>query len=571
MIDPNMQPNRMAGPAATEVDESLHRDRTTACEAERSSAGPFDGLAWLVLSATFVLICATFRDYGIPWDGQGEARYGEMLLRYYASWFHDRSAFEFLNLRYYGGAFELTAAALAHISPFGLYETRHLLNALIGLVGLAGTWRLARAIGGPRTGALAAVLLVLCPSWYGHMFVNARDIPFASGLVWCLVATLRVLEELPVVRWRSATLFGLAFGLTISVRVGGFLALLFLALPVALWLAARARRGVAALARDAFHIVRSMLPALPVAYAVMIVLWPWAALSPLNPLRALMMFSSFPFDASVLFEGKLISAKALPASYLPVQIALRSPEVLLVGIAGGALLGGLALWKRGRTFLETDSIRVLTVAFAAAFPVLYSMLARPVDYNGMRHFLFVLPPLAVIAALAFDRALQAAPWRTLRTVFACALATAVLMQTRTMVKLHPDEYVYFNRLVSGPRGAQDDYELDYWGLSLAEATRRLTDQLVRRGDLPEPGRPPYKVYVCGNPYSASEYFPPWLTPTNDVDHADFQIAIAEHFCKHATGSRRMLDVTRGGAVLSFVEDLRPTEVAREPVSIVKRH
>jgi hypothetical protein len=33
----------------------------------------------------------------------------------------------------------------------------------------------------------------------------------------------------------------------------------------------------------------------------------------------------------------------------------------------------------------------------------------------------------------------------------------------------------------------------------------------------------------------------------------------------------MLDVTRGGAVLSFVEDLRPTEVARKPIRVVKRH
>jgi hypothetical protein len=384
------------------------------------------------------------------------------------------------------------------------------------------------------------------------------------------VAILRVLEELPVIRWRSAALFGLAFGLTISVRVGGFLALVFLAVPVALWLAGRAREGIAALARDALRIVGSLLPALPVAYAVMIALWPWAALSPLNPLRALMMFSSFPFDASVLFEGKLISAKALPASYLPVQIALRSPEVLLVGVAGGVLLGGFALWKRWRTLLQTDHIRVFTIVFAAVFPVLYSMLARPVDYNGMRHFLFVLPPLVVIAALAFDRTLQAAPWRALRVVFACALATAVFMQARTMIRLHPDEYVYFNRLVSGPHGAQDDFELDYWGVSLAEATRRLTDRLVRSGDVPKRGRPPFKVYVCGNPYSASEYFPPWLTPTNDVHHADFQVAIAEHFCKHASGSRRVLDVTRGGAVLSFAEDLRPTEVARKPMSVVKR-
>jgi hypothetical protein len=518
----------------------------------------FDALAWLVLCATLAVVCATFRDYGVPWDAQGEAVYGELLLKFYRSWFRDRSAFEFVNLRFYGGGFELPAALLARVSPFDLYETRHLFNALLGIVGLAGTWRLARALGGPRTGALAALLLASIPSWYGHTFINARDVPFAAGIVWCLVFTLRALDELPRIRIRTSASFGLALGLTMSVRVGGVIGLFFLLAPLALWLVARARAGVTLgrLGRDGAGIAASVLIALVVAYVAMVAFWPWALESPLNPLRALLMFSSFPFDAGVLFEGKVIPATMLPASYLPVQLALRLPELVLIGVLSASLLGVLALSSRPSRLLELASLRVFAVVVAAALPIAYSMLARPVDYNGLRHFLFVLPPLVVLAALAFDRALQATAPRTTRATLLVGLIGAAVLQTRAMIALHPDEYVYFNSLASGTRGAQDNFELDYWGISLAEATHRLTDHLANQHDVPDVGEAPYKVYVCGNVWSAATFFPPWLSAVERIEDAQFQIAIENHFCKHAAGSKRLLGVFRSGALLSYVEDLR---------------
>jgi len=276
--------------------------------------------------------------------------------------------------------------------------------------------------------------------------------------------------------------------------------------------------------------------------------------SALNPLRALIMFSSFPFDASVLVDGELVPAMRLPATYLPLQLAVRLPEVVLCGVATALVFGALAL--RPRALFGALSLRVGAVALAALFPIVYSVLARPVDYNGMRHFLFVVPPLTVLAALAYDRLLAAVPAALPRYALALAIALATLPPARSMFALHPDEYVYFNSLVGGPRGAQGRFELDYWGISLAEASRRLTHYLTQHHDLPKPGQAPFKVYVCGSAWSAATFFPPWLRAVDRLEDADFQIAIAQHYCKHAPGSRRLLGVMRSGALLSYVEDLR---------------
>src|SRR5215472_5673846 len=73
------------------------------------AARPFDAAAWLVLGATLVVVLATFRQYGVAWDEQGETVFGTLLLKYYASGFHDHSAFDFVNFRFYGAGFELPA------------------------------------------------------------------------------------------------------------------------------------------------------------------------------------------------------------------------------------------------------------------------------------------------------------------------------------------------------------------------------------------------------------------------------------------------------------------------------
>ena len=103
-----------------------------------------------MLLALLVIVWLTFRDYGITNDEKVQDLYGRMLLSFYRSGFQDLSAFSYQDLYYYGGLFDLVAAALYPVSPLGEYETRHLLCALIGVLGIAGTWRLGRLSGGPR-------------------------------------------------------------------------------------------------------------------------------------------------------------------------------------------------------------------------------------------------------------------------------------------------------------------------------------------------------------------------------------------------------------------------------------
>src|SRR5262245_5341005 len=190
----------------------------------RSRFAPADFVALAILAALVVVAAVTFDDYGLGWDDYTHSQYGEMLYSYYASGFKDVRAFSFVNLFYYGGGFDLAAHALGQILPLDPFDTRRLLGALIGIAGLAVVWRTGRRLGGPIAGLAALALLATTPLYYGHMFINAKDAPFAVAMAFLLLSLVRAFEEYPRPSRATIVLFGLALGLTVGTRVIGAIA-----------------------------------------------------------------------------------------------------------------------------------------------------------------------------------------------------------------------------------------------------------------------------------------------------------------------------------------------------------
>src|SRR5215831_16096159 len=167
-----------------------------------------DRLAIGVLGAVAIVALLTFRDYGLSWDDYAHSEYGDLLLQFYASGFHDQRALSWVNLYYYGGGFDLLAALAAKVLPLSLFETRRLVGAAVGIVGLFVTWRIGRRAGGAPAGMVALVLLAACPLYYGHMFMNSKDSPFAVAMAIFLLGAVRTCEEYPRLSLATGTLVG---------------------------------------------------------------------------------------------------------------------------------------------------------------------------------------------------------------------------------------------------------------------------------------------------------------------------------------------------------------------------
>src|SRR5580658_11195973 len=268
----------------------------------------WDGLAIALLAITAVVAALTFRDFGLGWDDYTHAQYGDLLLSLYSSGFTDKRALSFVNLYMYGGGYDLLAALTAKILPFALFETRRLVGAVVGIIGLFVTWRLGRRLGGPFAGLIAVALLAACPLYYGHMFINAKDGPFAAVMMIALLGLVRAFEEYPRPTLPTLVLCGIGMGLAIGARVLGGFAVMEAILPLQLIFAVRARAdGAAQAAAELRSFLMMLIPAAVLAYLVMCLVWPWSVVSPFNPFHAAEYFSNvFEKPWRELFGGQLI-------------------------------------------------------------------------------------------------------------------------------------------------------------------------------------------------------------------------------------------------------------------------
>ncbi|MBB4369066.1 4-amino-4-deoxy-L-arabinose transferase-like glycosyltransferase [Bradyrhizobium sp. cir1] len=527
----------------------------------RSVERTCDDLAMLVLAAVAVIAGLTFRDYGLGWDDYTHAEYADLLLRMFGSGFKDTAALSFANLYMYGGGFDMVAALLHKVLPLELFETRRLVGAVVGVIGLAVTWRLGRRVGGPLAGLAALLLLALCPIFYGHMFMNPKDAPFAVAMIILMLGLVRLAEEYPQPSPRTILIVGLGAGLSLGCRVLGGLALVYAMLGfVPLFLEELRTEGLRESARRFAHVVYVLLPGLVLGYLVMGLIWPWSIMEPGNPFEALTYFSHF-FEKpwKEMFDGAIVSVPDMPWSYLPTLFALQLPEVMLV-LMGGAVVSTFALLPRGDVPARRKTI-LLMLTLAATLPLAIAMVKRPALYNGIRHFVFVIPPMAVLGGVAFAWAMERlrANHRTWQPVVLATFCFGLALSLAEMIRLHPYQYTHFNHIAGTVRGADDRFMLDYWGLALKQASDELREQLVERQEVPPVNRK-WKVAVCGPQRPAQVALGPDFTIGWDSNAADFAMTLGEFYCKGLTAPV-MVEIKRDDVVFARVYDIRGRSIS----------
>jgi hypothetical protein len=437
-------------------------------------------VSWLGVAALLVLVVCFGRDAGITYDEEYQIEYGDRVLAWYRSGFKDDSAMHYKDLYLYDQ-----------------HELRHLLTALLAVLGVVGTAKMATRVGGAWAGLLAGMMLALTPTWVGHGLFNPKDIPLAVAAAFATSAATRLAMGPALPSWSATGWAGFTVGTALAVRPGSvfILGYPFLAAGgralLELSRRARAHEPLQAGPLIGGLSVRGLL-VLVIAWLVMLSAWPWAQLSPFeHPLQAMAAASRFAWKGDILFDGARVDVEHLPRAYLPTWFGITLPEIYQVALACALIaLARMGLARRrpaGETLLGIGIIAV-----SVLLPLTAVFVLRPVIYDAHRHFLFFFPPLAALAGIALADVLGPASrpvW--LRALAGAALALLALRVTVDMVKLHPYEYVYFNRSFGGLRRAVDRYETDYWGASYKEGL----EWLVHGFSAPDSCRP-LRVTSC---------------------------------------------------------------------------
>ena len=337
------------------------------------------------------------------------------------------------------------------------------------------------------------------------------------------------MRALPQPRPRDTICFGLLLGAALGICVLGLLMVGYagLAMPMAM------HRSQAGPMRDRLGFfaesVIGLMLAFLIGYAVMIAAWPWVALAPLNPIRGLIDFGQFNYQIHTLLDGQVYEMGNVPRWYVPVYLLIKLPLVMLVGAAAALLRIArptpLAPRRRGGTAL---------LGFIATFPIICEVVDRGPAFTGLLHFLFVVPPFAVLAGVGIDWLIAELAAR--RRVFAgAALAAIVAAMARnagTLMQLHPYQYLFYNPLVGGLQGASGEYVTDYWVNIMPEVVDDL-EAYIDPLDRPAASGQRYSVALCGERLAFEKQADARLRWTEDWKTADFFIAPTHMNCDRA--------------------------------------
>jgi hypothetical protein len=516
---------------------------------------------WRVTSVLILLLMVPLMvrmalDSGISWDECKQLEYGERLLAWYRSGFTDRSSFTYVDLYLYGGLFDLPAKLVlaSRILPWGPYETRHVLTALLALLGIVATWLTANKIAGPRAGMLAGVMLTLTPAWVGHGLFNCKDIPFGAAAAFVAYSTTRIAMRSSPLTWGDALLAGLSAGCALGFRPGGMFLLGYPVLAASTRLftdfVARRRNGEPQhIARDGGVTLGRLLCVLPEAWAVMLIAWPWAQVSPfLRPLSAAAIARHFSWGGTMRFNGRVISTDNMPASYLPIWFKVTLPDTYLLAIICAVLF---FVTIRARNLCVSRTLAVVLLVVFVVVPFVGVVVTRPIIYDAHRHFLFLMPALAALAGLAIDGfiGIPRIP-RAIRLAMVASLIGIGSVTVYDMWSLHPYQYVYFNRLSGGLRYQADRFETDYWGLTYREGF----DWVVHNVAI-GPSRKKIRVAACNANGQLRYYRTRWgalrFVVEEKSERAEINLGMLRGECRDIPGTI-IHTVVRQGVPLSYV-------------------
>lgn len=502
----------------------------------------------LGLFLLFALVATwTIRDYGMGWDEVFRWESGDRKLEYYERLLSSDDPVDVIRNTgsdSYPGLFDVSLAWAHKHTGIDRFLLGHVWSVLFGLAGFLALWLSAWKLGGSRLAFWAVLFLLLVPPFYGHLFHNPKDIPFAAMYMAGLCGLIWAVHDLPRLRWRHVLIAGVCCGLAMAVRIAGMVLLCYLAAVIAVFLLrSYISREWIFMDKDSLPNPDSAVPAggklkalgmlalgfaaVPViAFATLLPWWPSAHKNILAVSgETLQRLHGSAAGIPLFFRGEIIDSSETPFYYAVWMFTIKSPESLLVLLAIGILASIWWVRTHGRDFLRRFPLPWLLPMLGGIFPLIYLTATSPALHDGVRHFLFVYPPIALIAAAIWIHLQDAlaARRRELAIAFRVLIGGLLLFQTVHLIALHPYQYVYYNQLIGGPSGAYGHHHTEYWVTSNTHALRWLDQHLQTRDSSLAKGEK-VKILITGPWHSARPFLGDRMELTDREDEADFIVA-----------------------------------------------
>ncbi len=467
-------------------------------------------IAALIFVALYLSVALlTYKDFGLTWDEPVNYNKGVRTYEYLfnkkvdrihlfnkangATDVQDGSAFSHFgrlqnldgpSLYYYVHYSAFYPMLLFIFNPDKSIDRYHLLNIIFALgVFVAAYGLIYRQYREQWIAILAPLFLFLTPRFIGDIPANPKDAPFAvlyfisCTAIYCCASSKKLLTKI--------LCLGILLGITQNVRtVGVTLYGIVLLYDTYAYYQDKRNHVHAGETWMQFFVreIQTVVLIGMVALFFSLLTWPYLGIKLIPSIQELLAIQrNYTWNETVLFEGSYVEATKLPGSYFTTWFAISTPLMILVP----ALLSPFLIRKRFQ-----HRLFVLFFLMIVLNAIAY-LLVRPVAYDGIRLFLFMVPPFSALAALAMIEYFRTGKNRLIKGIIGVLICINAVGVVKEMIALHPYQYIYFNSLVGGLEGAYKKYDTEYWGASYNEAINWLKENIATDENKI------YKIYIEG--------------------------------------------------------------------------
>jgi hypothetical protein len=294
------------------------------------------------------------------------------------------------------------------------------------------------------------------PDLYLEKFLSQINL-FEFIFIFILVIIIILIFIMNSTTFQRQVLFsGIILGITISIRTlgpaAGVLVLVF-------WLISEKTKNIIP------PLIAYTFTACFSAY----LLWPYLWANPIfNYWKSFSVMANFPWSGSVRFEGIDWLATSLPSYYLPKLIGIQLTIPSLILLFSGTITVMVKLIR------QKMNKHLLIPLLWFYIPLFSWIIFRPNTYDNFRQFLFIVPPIFILAAIGFDEMIQRIQPHIIKVLICVAILIPGIIAGSLQ---HPYEYIYYNGFVGWTANIERNYESDYWNTALCGAGKFL-DPLI---------------------------------------------------------------------------------------------
>lgn len=362
------------------------------------------------------------------------------------------------------------------------YEIYHLLNILFSLSCFVFIYIIFyKKYRKQKYAIIAPLLLFLTPRFLGHIPANPKDIPFANVFI-ISIACIYFLKQYK----RSIVkvlILGLLFGLTMGFRTIGFNLIIIYCIFSLTTFFLSEKLSLKKISVKVLQLFLEILTIMIIAFFVIAMTMPYIGSNIFQHIPELLTNGkNFPWEANILFGGQYLPSSEIGLSYLPIWFLITTP--LFISFFAIFSLLFIKNKKSNSLFLLLWIIILVNVVLV--------VILKPNLYDGLRHFLFLLPIIVILASESIINFFKNVKQKIIKYCAAVLIVINIGFIIYNIITLHPYQYMYFNALIGGLRGAYMRFETEYWGAAHQEGIQWFSENIAHNDNKY------YYVFTCAD-------------------------------------------------------------------------